>query len=106
MSEEKGIDRLVEKYHCKISVIRLDFNEDLYKEYPYGHASQCGRLSVGQEFISTSRWELPNGLCAWAWRDLLPMIQSYHEGRNHPSVSCCTDGLRPVTFKLEKVEAL
>ena len=30
MAEEKGIKKFVEKYHCKITVLRLDFNEDLY----------------------------------------------------------------------------
>jgi len=102
---ENGIDRLKEKYHCKITVIKCDFYGDLYSQYPYGAATPCGRLQVGQEFISTSRWEPPEGLCIWAWRDIVPIIQSYHEGREHPSVSCCTDGLRPVTFKLERIAA-
>jgi len=105
MAEEKGIKNFTEKYHCKITVLKLDFNEDLYKLYPYGHASPCGRLTVGQEFISICRWDPPEGLCVWAWRDLIPIIQSYHEGREHPSISCCTDGLRPVFFKLERIEA-
>ena len=104
MDEEKGNKNLAEKYYCKITVLKLDFNEDLYNEYPYGQASGCGRLKAGQEFISTSRWESPEGFCVWAWRDLIPIIQSYHEGRDHPSVHCCTDGLRPVTFKLERIE--
>ena len=103
--EEKGINRLSEKYYCKITVIKCDFNSDLYHQYPYGAAAPCGCLKAGQEFISTSRWGPPEGLCIWAWRDLLPMIQSYHEGRDHPSVHCCTDGLRPVTFKLERIES-
>jgi len=103
--EEKGINRLNEKYHCKITVIKCDFFGDLYNQYPYGAATPCGRLKAGQEFISTSRWDPPEGLCVWAWRDILPIIQSYHEGRDHPSVSCCTDGLRPVTFKLERIAA-
>ena len=102
--EEKGINDFKEKFFCKITVIKCDFNGDLYNQYPYGAATPCGRLKVGQEFISKSRWDPPEGLCIWAWRDIIPIIQSYHEGREYPSVSCCTDGLRPVTFKLEKVE--
>ena len=104
LAEEKGIKNFVEKYHCKITVLRLDFNEDLYIQYPYGNASPCGRLSVGQEFVSINRWDPPEGFCVWAWRDLIPVIQSYHEGRDHPSIQCCTDGLRPVIFKLERIE--
>jgi len=35
---------------------------------------------------------------------LIPVIQSFHEGRDNPAIQCCTDGLRPVTFKLERIE--
>ena len=103
-AEENGLKYLKEKYFCKISVLRCDFLSDLYKQYPYGHAMPCDRLTVGQEFISKSRWESPEGLCVWAWRDLLPVIQSFHEGRETPAIQCCTDGLRPVTFKMERIE--
>ncbi|MCL2721338.1 MAG: TIGR04076 family protein [Treponema sp.] len=102
--EEKGIERFKEKYHCKITVLKCDFNSELYNQYPYGNASPCGRLKVGQEFISTCRWDPPEGLCVWAWRDINPVIQSYHEGREHPSIQCCTDGLRSVTFKVERID--
>ena len=104
LTEEKGLNDLKEKYHCKITVLKCDFNADLYKLYPYGAASSCGRLKVGQEFITPNRWDPPEGICGWAWRDILPIVQQYHEGRENPSVHCCTDGLRPVTFKLEKIE--
>ncbi len=102
--EEKGLKDWKEKYHVKITVLKCDFNADLYEQYPYWEASPCGILKPGQEFVSTSRWNPPEGFCAWAWRDISPIIQSYHEGRENPSVHCCTDGLRPVTFKLEKVK--
>lgn len=102
-NEEIGVKNFVEKYYCKITVLKCDFNDDLYNQYPYGVAIPCGRLNVGQEFISKCRWDPPEGLCVWAWRDLIPVIQSFHEGRDNPSISCCTDGLRPVTFKLERI---
>jgi len=104
LSEKNGIENFTEKYFCKITVLKCDFNSELYIQYPYGHATPCGRLTVGQEFISICRWDTPEGLCVWAWRDLIPIIQSFHEGRNNPAISCCTDGLRPVTFKLERIE--
>ena len=104
-AEEKGIANFKEKYHCKITVIKCDFNSDLYNQYPYGEATPYGLVKVGQEFISECRWGPPEGFCVWAWRDIIPIIQNYHEGRDHPSVHCCTDGLRPVTFKLERIAA-
>jgi len=102
--ENIGINNFKEKYYCKITVLKCDFNSDLYKQYPYGIASKCGRLNIGQEFISKCRWDPPEGICIWAWRDLIPVIQSFHEGRELPAIQCCTDGLRPVTFKLEKID--
>lgn len=102
-AEETGKKNFAEKYNCKITVIKRDFNGDLYSQYPYGLATPCGRLKEGQEFISECRWDPPEGLCVWAWRDLIPVIQSFHEGRDNPAIQCCTDGLRPVTFKLERI---
>jgi ribosomal protein L31E len=46
-TEKKGIENIAEKYKCKITVLRKTFNEELYKKYPYGAASACGRLEEG-----------------------------------------------------------
>jgi hypothetical protein len=51
LTEEMGIKNFEEKYNCKITVLKCDFNSDLYNQYPYGAATPCGRLNVGQEFI-------------------------------------------------------
>jgi len=101
--EEDGLRNIQEKYRCKITVLRKAFNEDLYRQYPYGAASPCGRLEEGQVFITNSRWDPPEGFCHWAWGDLRPMIQSIHAGHSVTMISCCTDRLRPVTFKLERI---
>ncbi len=102
--EEEGIKNIQEKFRCKITVLKRAFYEDLYRQAPYGAASACGRLKEGQVFITNSRWDPPEGFCHWAWRDLLPLIQSIHAGRSVPVIGCCTDGLRPVTFKLERID--
>jgi uncharacterized repeat protein (TIGR04076 family) len=100
----RGVEAFKEKYFCKITVLECDFKVEYYKQHPYGIPEKCGRLKVGQEFISKCRWDPPEGFCIWAWRDLIPSIQTYHEGRINPSIACCTDGLRPVTFKIEGIE--
>jgi uncharacterized repeat protein (TIGR04076 family) len=92
-----------ENYKCKITVLRKSFNEDLYKEYPYGHASSCGRLEVGQVFVTENVWDPPQGFCTWAWGDLRSMIHSIHAGNPGPLICSCTDGLRPVLFKFERL---
>jgi uncharacterized repeat protein (TIGR04076 family) len=102
--EEQGIRNIEEKYKCKITVLKKTFEEELYRKFPYGSASACGRLEEGQVFITSSRWDPPEGFCLWAWSDLQAMIHSIHEGSEITKISCCTDGLRPVTFKLERIE--
>ena len=68
--EKMGIEKYKEKYLCKITVLKCDFNNELYEKYPYGNANKCGRLKEGQEFITNSRWDPPEKFCTWAWRDL------------------------------------
>ena len=101
---KNGVSNFQEKFKCKITVLKKAFNEDLYRQYPYGAASPCGRFEEGQVFITDNRWDPPEGFCVWAWGDLRSTIQSIHGGHSIPMIACCTDGLRPVTFKLEKID--
>lgn len=103
--EQQGLHNFEEPYKCRITVLRKDFREDLYMQHPYGYAGPCGRLEPGQVFISENRWDPPEGFCTWAWGDLRPMIQSIHAGHAVTMIACCTDGLRPVTFKLEQINS-
>ena len=103
--EQQGLTNFAEPCRCRITVLRKTFNAELYKQYPYGLAQACGRLEEGQEFITDNRWDPPAGFCQWAWADLRPMLHSIHAGHTVPMIACCTDGLRPVTFKLERIEA-
>ncbi len=102
--ENQGLSNFEECYKCKITVLKKSFNEEMYKLYPYGFATACGRLEEGQVFITNNRWDPPEGFCPWAWHDLISVIQSIHSGRAVPAIACCTDGLRPVLFKLERIE--
>jgi uncharacterized repeat protein (TIGR04076 family) len=104
--QAEGIKNITENFRCCITVLRKVFNEDLYDQYPYGYASPCSRFEVGQVFITENRWDPPEGFCPWAWSDLRPMIQGCHAGNEVISIACCTDGLRPVTFKLECIPAM
>jgi uncharacterized repeat protein (TIGR04076 family) len=93
-----------EKYRCKITVLRKDFNADFYQQHPYGEAKSCGRFEVGQEFVTPNPWDPPDGFCLWAWADLRSIIHRIHAGNPTVMIGCCTDGLRPVFFRLEGVE--
>jgi uncharacterized repeat protein (TIGR04076 family) len=56
---------------------------------------------------------MPQGFCAWAWDDIYKSLIGLASGGNwgmwyeKPEliIACCTDGTRPVYFKIEKVES-
>jgi uncharacterized repeat protein (TIGR04076 family) len=91
------------RFKCRITVLRKDFNPDLYRAHPYGEPAACSRFEVGQVFLTGNPWDPPAGFCPWAWGDLHPVIQRIHAGNPTVMDSCCTDGLRPVSFRLEAV---
>jgi uncharacterized repeat protein (TIGR04076 family) len=59
----------------------------------------------GQEFVLESPWVAPEGFCQWAWADIRTYILLVWEGKFDHFIACCTDGLRPVFFKIERIEA-
>jgi uncharacterized repeat protein (TIGR04076 family) len=89
---------------CKITVIKKEIFQDLYKKYEGREGSICSVFEVGQEFTVTSPYNPPKDFCAWAWADIRPSIHSVFFGGRKSSVVCCTDGLRPVVFNVERVE--
>lgn len=99
---------------CKISVIKKLFNQDLVQDYcgldlpP--NCSGCPKFRVGQEFIVENHNQLPDGFCSWAWADIQRDVTTVMFGGNVPwikdhgmAISCCTDGLMPVVFKIERL---
>jgi len=90
-------------YRCRITVLKKSFNQELYDQYPYGPAHACGRLEEGQVFETVSVWDPPEGFCTWAWADLRSLIHGKHGGNQQVMIASCTDGLRPVLFKLERI---
>lgn len=69
----------------------------------------CSAFKEGQEFIVDMQGTKPEGFCIWAWNDLFKDISILHFGGNFPwanegeMITCCTDGIRPVSFKLERI---
>lgn len=100
----------------KITVLRRAVNEDLQEEY--GHEeleAECPILDEGQEFtIDPEEFDVPDGFCAWAWDAIVDNITVLAFGGDFGvwnwsedkdvAIVCCNDGLRPVYFKLEKME--
>jgi uncharacterized repeat protein (TIGR04076 family) len=92
-----------ERFKCRITVLDKAFREDLYRAYPAGRPTACPIVEVGQSWVTESPWYPPEGLCVWAWADMRAIVGRIHAGNDQVKINCCTDGLRPVTFKLEAV---
>ena len=55
--------------------------------------------------------KMPEGFCHWAWGHIKSGATTLSYGGSYPwnaepkvSIECCTDGLRPVVYKLERIE--
>ncbi len=69
----------------------------------------CTRHKEGDTFVS-EKGSCPQGFCGTAFADIQRDITHLRFGGNYPwleqgvSYSCCTDGLRPVVFRLERMK--
>ncbi|MCW4050005.1 MAG: TIGR04076 family protein [Candidatus Bathyarchaeota archaeon] len=94
----------------KITVIEKLSNGNSAKRYAVrGYSAICDSVEVGMEFISKGM-AMPPNFCSWAWADIQRDVANIAMGGNIPwmkekgtMITCCTDGLRPVVFKLERV---
>ncbi len=92
------------KYAVKLTVLRRGFEKEFADRFRNGQGAPCPRFKDGQEFTVTSQWALPAGFCEWAWGDIRTYIHDVFAG-SAPTVGCCTDGFRPVFFRIERVDA-
>lgn len=102
--------------HCKITVIKKDLKDDLVEEYCDCNVTTCPCFDVGQEFVTGL--EKPENFCDWAWNDILRFVTVIVSGGNFSKdifqdwmkddktmIACCTDAIRPVTFKIERIDS-
>lgn len=103
-------------YEVKITVEKMLNTFDVFgdsrdSETISDFATKCPRFEEGQEFIVEKDLEKPKDFCSWAWNDIHRDVIVLSFGGHFPWIkedkaitySCCTDGLRPVIFKLEKM---
>lgn len=69
----------------------------------------CGAFVEGQEYIIDTDNARPEGFCPQAWHDIFRKIGVLHWGGSYSAgsgeiIACCTDGVRPVSFRLERME--
>ncbi len=90
---------------CKITVVKRSVQLDLAERFRNGQVKQCDVFKDGQEFRVSEPWFPPEGFCQWAWADIRSYVSANFHGGDFPTVACCTDGFRPVHFRIERVEA-
>ena len=97
----------LKKHRVRITVLRKLFHQDFVDKYAVTPESwtPCGHVELGQEFIVSkdAPWVMPAGFCGWAWADIQKLVYGMARGGQDIFVTCCTDGYRPVIFKLEKI---
>jgi uncharacterized repeat protein (TIGR04076 family) len=96
--------------NVRITVLKRTIFQDVVDEHAPWEMVPCGLFQDGQEFIIDSDVTPPEGFCAWAYADIQKYIMLLrHDGNpglkhEGTAIACCTDGFRPVVFKLEKME--
>ena len=97
----------IQKFQVKITVIKKIFNEEFIAECAANPDkwTECTHFKIGDSFITDLEqpWGMPEGFCGWAWADIQRTVYGMARGGQDVFLTCCTDGYRPVIFKLEKV---
>ena len=101
---------------CRITVVKRSLNSDLAKEFIKSEVGPCEVFKDGQVF-ETQFSQKPEGFCDWAWNDIFKTVVTLARGGNfskdifenwmkqeNSMITCCTDGVRPVIFKVERIE--
>ena len=101
---------------CRITVLKRTIHQDLIEEHldeSYGPIGLCECFEDGQEFVVD-----PSGMaedifsrCPWAWADIRHDILTVAYGGDMPGmkrpgtlITGWTDWLRPVLFKVERLD--
>lgn len=102
-------DLTIQKFRVSITVMKKTFNDEFISEYAADPDiwTECTHFKVGDEYITDLEqpWKMPEGFCGWAWADIQRMVYGMARGAQDVFITCCTDGYRPVIFKLEKIKA-
>ena len=110
--ERKEQERLPD---ARITAVKRFANVDLIRDYATGgenpeRQAPCNFCKEGDTFVSKGMTK-PEGFCSWAWADIqrdvvwacLGGVQAKHKTPG-TAITCCTDGLNPVVFHVERIE--
>jgi uncharacterized repeat protein (TIGR04076 family) len=106
---------LNEPSSVKVTVLKRLKMEEVFKESPVKakYNGPCDAFKDGQKYTfgAEKTPQKPERFCSYAWDTLFPWILmlrfngnlEFYEDKGVAVVSCA-DGLRPVIFKLERIE--
>lgn len=102
---------------CKITVLRREYYQDLADQYLSNpNAGKCNRFYDGQEIIvdNSNYFRMLQGeFCSEAWDCISRYVYAALQGGSimrgwtndeKMMIACCNDGVRPVIFKLERID--
>lgn len=107
---------IMSMHKCKITVLQRTYDQELANEYLADpNFGPCEILKEGQEFIldRDGFWRMPEGFCAEAWDAISRYIYVQISGgtvlenwfnSDKIAVACCSDPVRKVVFKLERLD--
>ena len=103
---------MVEIHKIRITVLKRFGPSEVFKESPVTTETPFGACELftdGQEFV-VEDMRMPEGFCTTAWVSIYSNVRILSFGCNLPwfkekgvAINSCTDGLRPVIFKLERI---
>jgi len=103
---------MVKLHKVKITVLKRFSPSEVFEKSPVTPVEPLGACKLfkdGQEFIIEDG-QMPEGFCSGAWHTIYCNVRTLAFGGDLPwykekgvAINCCTDGLRPVIFKLERI---
>lgn len=72
--------------------------------------TKCTKLKEGDTFIVENIEQVPEGFCGWAYYDLYKDLSvlffdgNFYRPEHGVAYVSCTDGRKPVVFKLTRIE--
>jgi len=106
---------MAEKSKVKITVVKKFDSKDVFRDQMPAvsddFVTTCSLWPEGKEFLVEFDGKMPQDFCSWAWHDIHRDLCVVRFGGKFPwlmqsglAYSSCSDGLRPVVFKIEKVK--